>query len=325
MANSSEISINPRLLLAIYFVMPLSLITMVVDYLLWGGTIKNLLPVDPRTYAWFVLLFMVPHIIASFFSFADKEYFDYYKPRLLRGAQIAVTLGIFLPALAGGTILPLLAFATYTMVHVFMQQSGVSKSLMKNNASSHAYWQWLGIAIATAVYAYLLIPVPWLQKSFNNPAVVIGSLLIFTVYSLLAVSIVKQSHTRLGKVYFLGSHSIPIVGVFYIVAGYPIFALLIPRIIHDLTAYTFYITHDNNRFAKSRSNLLYKATSRLKIPVYVASPVISILLAYAIALFNSATLAVILTCIFFLHYYTESMIWKRDTLHRMQIKLSPYS
>ncbi len=323
--EESTISINPKVLLAIYAVMPLSLICKAIDSLIFNGHVQQALPVDPRVYVWFVLLFMVPHIIASFFSFADKEYFDYYRSRLLRGAQIAVILGIFLPAFAGATILPILAFVTYTMIHVFMQQSGVSKSLMRNAAPYHVYWQWLGIAIATVIYAYLLIPMTWLQNVINNSNVfMVVLVIVLIIYNLLALNIVKQSRTRLGKIYFLGTHFIPILGIFYIVVGYPIITLVIPRIIHDLTAYTFYITHDNNRFVKSHSNIIYRATAKLKLPVFVASPFVSILLAFTIAKLNSATLTIILTCVFFLHYYTESMIWKKDTLHRMQIKFSPY-
>ncbi len=324
--NNFTILINPKVLLAIYSVMPLSLLFIAADSFVLNGHIKVSLPVDPRVYAWFVILFMVPHIIASFFSFADKEYLEYYKPRLLRGAQIAVILGIFLPAIAGATILPILAFATYTMIHVFMQQSGVSKSLMKNSAPAHVYWQWLGIAISTVIYSYLLIPMPWLDKigGYSNLIKAV-SVLVLGIYSLLAINIARQSRTKLGKVYFWGSHSMPILGALYIVSGYPILALLIPRIIHDLTAYTFYITHDNNRFNETKSNVLYRATSGIKLPVYLASPLISILLTFAIAKFNSSALAVVLTCIFFLHYYTESMIWKRDSLHRTQIKYSSYS
>lgn len=325
-SSKAKISINPRVLLAIYAVMPLSLVFMAIDSLILDGSIRQVLPVDPRVYAWFILLFMVPHIFASFFSFADKEYFNHYKGRLLRGAQIAVILGIFLPALTGATVLPILVFATYTMIHVFAQQSGVSKSLMRNAASSHVYWQWLGTAMAAVIYAYLLLPVPWLGNILNGQrsVLLIGATLLFIVYTLLALDIARQSRTKLGKIYFFGSHSMPILGALYIVAGYPIIALIVPRIIHDLTAYAFYITHDTNRFVKTRSNLIYKVTSKLKLPVYIASPIVSIALSFAIAKFNSATLAIILTCVFFLHYYTESMIWKRDTLHRMHIDFSPY-
>jgi hypothetical protein len=324
--QKSALFINPKVLLAIYCVMPLALVFICFDTLLLNNQLQNTLPRDPRAFAWFVLLFMIPHIIASFFSFVDREYFEHYKPQLLRGAQIAVILGIFLPALAGATILPLLAFATYTMVHVFMQQSGVSKSLMKNSAPAHVYWQWLGIAIAIVIYAYLLIPIPWLQNITIEPSILISAgLIVFSIYSLLALNIVKQSRTRLGKIYFLGSHCIPIMGALFIFTDYPILAFLIPRIIHDLTAYTFYITHDNNRFSETRSNLIYRVTSKLKIPVYIASPALSVLLTFTIVEFNTTVLTVILTCIIFLHYYTESIMWKRDALHRMQIKFSPYT
>ena len=120
--EESTISINPKVLLAIYAVMPLSLICIAIDSLIFNGHVQQALPVDPRVYVWFVLLFMVPHIIASFFSFADKEFFDYYRSRLLRDAQMSVIRGILLPAVAGVNILPILAFVLYTIINVFMRQ-----------------------------------------------------------------------------------------------------------------------------------------------------------------------------------------------------------
>lgn len=318
------IVINPWLLLAIYAVMPLSLIFMAMDSLVFGEQIKQSLPVDPRVYTLFILLFMVPHIIGSFFSFADKDYFRHYKSKLLTGAQIAVVLGLFIPAITNTTILPVLIFVFYTMVHVFMQQSGISKSLMKNASPNQVYWQWVGIIIAITIYAYLLVPIPWLKDIFQNSWVIAISALVLVVYCILAFSIVKKSRTQLGKVYFLGSHFIPIMGVLYIILGYPILTLVVPRVIHDLTAFYFYITHDCNRFAKTQSNPIYKLTTKFRIPIILANPAISILLAFIISKFNSASLSVVLSCVFFLHYYTESFIWKKDTLHRTQIAYSSY-
>lgn len=98
--------INPGVLLIIYLAMPLSLLFIVFDKFFRDGSIGRSLPVDHRIFVWFILIFMVPHIFASFFSFADKEYINYYKGKLLRGAQIAVVLGLFIPTLVGTTIIP---------------------------------------------------------------------------------------------------------------------------------------------------------------------------------------------------------------------------
>lgn len=319
------LKINPKVLLAIYSAMPLSLVFIVADKAFLSGSVGESLPLDPRAFVWFILIFMVPHIFASFFSFADSEYFNFYKSKLLRGAQIAVVLGLFIPALLGATVIPIVIFATYTMVHVFMQQSGISKSLMRNVASGHYYWQHMGIAIATTLYIYLLVPAEELRDVFENSALVKLLVVIAIIaYTILASQIAKESKTRLGKVYFLGSHVIPILGIFYIAIGYPILALIVPRVIHDLTAYTYYITHDSNRFKQKQTNIIYKTTSRLKLPIFVANPLISIALAFAIVQLNSSALLAVLTCVFFLHYYTESFIWKSDTMHRMQIGYTPY-
>lgn len=325
--NSAKatLHINPKVLLAIYLVMPLSLLFVAIDSIFLNSSIKQNLPLDPRVYVWFVLIFMVPHIVASFFSFADKEYFKHYANKLLRGAQIAAVLGLFIPAFTGATIIPIIIFATYTMIHVFMQQSGISKSLMRNAIPSHKYWQLIGISLAIAIYTYLLVPVEGFQETVtNSELIVVGVIISVLLYSMLAIPIVRSSRTKLGKVYFLSSHFIPLMGVFYITTGYPILALIVPRVIHDLTAFTFYITHDSNRYKEAPTNYIYRLTSRLKVPIFIANPAISILAAYMIVQFNSATVTVILTCVFFLHYYTESFMWKKDTLHRMHINYTSY-
>jgi hypothetical protein len=321
----NTLRINPKVLISIYSVMPLSLVFIVIDKALLSGSIGKSLPLDPRVFVWFILIFMIPHILASFFSFAEREYFNFYKSKLLRGAQIAVVLGLFIPALLGATVIPIVIFATYTMVHVFMQQSGISKSLMRNVTSSHRYWQYLGISIATMLYIYLLVPTAGFRDTIDNSILIktlVTVLIIF--YTVLALQIVRHSKTHLGKVYFMGTHIIPILGVFYAATGYPILALIVPRVIHDLTAYTYYITHDNNRFKQKQTNVIYKTTSSFRLPIFLASPIISIALAYAIVQLNSTAILSVLTCVFFLHYYTESFIWKNDTLHRMHIGYTTY-
>jgi hypothetical protein len=323
--HGNILKINPKVLLLIYAVMPLSLAFIAVDKTLLSGSIGKSLPLDPRVFVWFILIFMVPHILASFFSFAEREYFNFYKSKMLRGAQLAVVLGLFIPALLGATVIPIVIFATYTMAHVFMQQSGISKSLMRNVASNHRYWQYLGISIATMLYIYLLVPTAGFRDTIDT-SFPIKTLLTATiiVYTILALQIVRQSKTQLGKTYFIGSHMIPIMGVFYVATGYPMLALIVPRVMHDLTAYTYYITHDNNRFRQEQANVIYKSTSRFRLPIFLANPIISIALAYAIVQLNSTAVLSVLTCVFFLHYYTESFIWKNDTLHRMQIGYTPY-
>ncbi len=323
--KSTALHINPNVLLSIYLVMPLSLIFIGVDKIILKGYIKDSLPLDPRVFVWFVLLFMVPHILASFFGFAEKEYYNFYKNKLLRGAQIAVALGLFIPALAGATVLPIIIFATYTMIHVFMQQSGISKSLMRNVTSSHRYWQYIGIVIATVLYIYLLVPSSGVRDLVNNySAIKILILIAVLLYTMLALRIVRHSRTKIGKIYFLGSHMIPIIGIFYVATGYPILALIVARVIHDLTAYTFYITHDSNRYKSIQTNIIYRFTSTFRLPIFLASPILSIGLAFIIVKLNSTAVLSVLTCVFFLHYYIESFIWKKDSIHRMQISYTAY-
>lgn len=314
LGNSTTIQINPRLLLAIYGVVPIGLFVIVIDWLLLDGAIKTTGPRDPHEYLWFTILFTLPHILASFFGFFDPDYVSAYGARLLKGARyIAV-------AVIGLTLISIqatfLVFALYTMTHVFLQQSGIAKSLMRGANRWHSLWQWLGVLISFALYINIYADFIRVDQRLFF----IGFSIATAVFVGLALQAARASTTRLGSWYFWGTVSVPIAGGVFLYYDYPLLIIAIPRIIHDLTAYVFYMAHDHNRFAQSQSNYIYRFLQKLGLPVVLASPLLSLALAYP---FQAGGLGVaiypILMSITFLHYYVEGFMWRRGSLHRRHI------
>jgi len=66
------------LLLAVYLVVPTVGLVVVVDLALLRGGLRGSLPNSPEDLFWFTVFFVLPHILASQFSFYDREYVKVY-------------------------------------------------------------------------------------------------------------------------------------------------------------------------------------------------------------------------------------------------------
>lgn len=314
-SNGGAVAIESWWLLGVYAVLPAGLILLALDLVAGGGLLQRL-PTDPLELAWFTLLFVLPHIVASFFSFFDAQYLEAYGPKLLRGAQLAVLATFLLPLIS--VDLAVVSFAVLTMTHVTFQQGGIAKSLMGTHGTWHRIWQWSTAAVASAIYLniYSLI-------SFNATAVSIGIFFALVFVTLSGYRAAAESKSALGSAYFWLTHATLLVAFGLMLLNYPLLAILIPRAVHDLTAFICYVSHDRNRFADTHSNVIYKTMASLGVPVVLASP----LLAFCVASFlqvdavRAATIPLI-SVLTFMHYYTESQIWRSGTLHRQYLLFS---
>ena len=98
---------------------------------------------------------------------------------------------------------------------------------------------------------------------------------------------------------------------------YSFFMVLIPRVIHDLTAFAFYITHDQNRNSERTHNALYSIFDRTGIPVAILCPLLAVIFAFPLTycmqipwVYHLAMIAALF------HYYTDGITWKREAPHR---------
>ncbi len=313
-ANTSQfIPIHPKVMLSVNILLVLGLGFVFVDNFLLGGHFKAMLPSEPDSITLFTLLFTLPHILSGFISFADKEYLDFYRPKLFNGLRVAFVGSLVLTLIS--VQLAFLVFALYTMVHVFLQQSGISKSLMKGSNRSHTSWQWLGVAISAALYinVYSEYTLPW-------EPLIYGVAIASVLYTFLAVKAARASKTTIGSWYFWSTHLTPLLALVALVLGYPIITITVPRVIHDVTAYIMYVTHDHNRAIVSNGNRIYQTTSNIGLPVMLVNVVVSIGTAYALQSINqSNVIGIVLMTAFLFHYYSEGFVWKYGSIHRQHV------
>ena len=155
----------------------------------------------------------------------------------------------------------------------------------------------------------------------------VSDLLIYTAGVLVIVStyfgmkMSNNSRTKQGQYYVYGNIAMVVACYFCLKMDYSVFVILMPRVIHDITAFMIYCGHDQNRNRHEYKNFLHGFFSFLRIPPLLMNPILAISIAFVVDYYTShqTTLMVI---VFFglLHYYMEGIIWKRDAIHRKSLK-----
>lgn len=91
-----------------------------------------------------------------------------------------------------------------------------------------------------------------------------------------------------------------------------------PRVIHDLTAFAVYITHDTNR--DRPRNRVYRITRFTRLPPAVLLPALSVGIAYTMTSHRDwAAVNIAVIALSFLQHYMEGIIWRGPNPHRGQI------
>jgi hypothetical protein len=113
-------------------------------------------------------------------------------------------------------------------------------------------------------------------------------------------------------------------------------AILVPRFVHDATAYIFYVTHDYNKHGREPQNALYRYAERCNLHIFVVLPVLSFALAFVLQaygdevadlvtgyLFGKEYYSLITTGVLgylaLMHYYMEGLTWQKDSPYRKYI------
>ncbi len=140
-------TLSRRVLLAIYLVVPLAWLAVLADLVWFGGDLRRALPASPEELTWFTAFFVLPHILASQFSFYDREYLSAYRQPLRWGVPLVVTAAGLLYMLDAGSAG--LVFVTITMWHVIAQQVGIAGALAGRTSRAFEWWKWLTVAVFT--------------------------------------------------------------------------------------------------------------------------------------------------------------------------------
>jgi hypothetical protein len=145
--------------------------------------------------------------------------------------------------------------------------------------------------------------------------------------------------TALGK-WFLWANVLLVLSSFYFyLEQYYFLAILIPRLVHDSTAYIFYVAHDYNKHHLHPQNALYRYAERCKIHIFIVLPLCSFLLTFFLQSYGDLMVNFITETLFsveagkvitvgfigylaLMHYYTEAFTWKSDSPYRQFIAFS---
>jgi hypothetical protein len=318
--NKKEICVNGLALLIPYAIMPICLLVVLIDVSFFNGYIQSVLPSTPDVWGFWTIIFALPHIVASIVTLADKEYVVFYKKHITTCMVGCFILAIGVPYFMG-SVIAFLIMAFFTMYHVMMQQYGLGMMMLKLKMSaSYNYWK-----ISSILGAFLLFLLVYGRDRIPMDAMILikqmaNVLIVFALYY--AFSIYKKikdecNVKRTAFWYFLGNAlMLPACYICY-ESGYPAFVIIIPRLIHDITAYMIYIAHDHNRNRDKVRNKVYVPFVALGMPVALLCIPISMGVSYV--LMQYAGPACIMSIVFF-HYFIEGYVWKKGALHRQYVK-----
>lgn len=316
---SEAMVIPKKYLLYLFLILPVLLIIFLVDIFYLDYYLFPYVGVEGLLLPFFIVIFNLPHVIASFFSFFDSEYVGYYKKHLF----------FYLPVLLIGTGILLfynyelgLAFYLINDVwHGIKQKVGIALILGAKPNWLHKVWTVLPFLTSAIAYVYFIVPevFPAFMIELISPA------LLFFMLLLVFVVIAKyRESVSTVRTYVLLVSALFFLNYVFILNGYIFFAILAFRFVHDFSAFAFYIAHDNNRNLNGYKNWFYKLFSSIGLPTLLVTPALAFIIAYlARTVTNGLEIGysiVILICM--THYYLESVMWKRDSLHRKQILVS---
>lgn len=325
--GSTVRELNCRWLLALYALIPLSLLIVIVDKFWLDGWFINQVPINPEHWPLWTLIFGLPHIIASLLTMVDRDYLTYYRKVLLwplllfAGISIA---GHYGPITWSYQAL-FIFMAFYTVYHVLAQQLGLTLMMMGVPPSrTYKAWKWCSIVVAFQIYA--MVYEPTVLSDINLGPVNLREVLAFATPLLTAAVVVlglqlsRVSRSKIGTWYLWGNVALVVSTFLFFQSHYLFFVVLVPRVIHDVSAYMVYISHDSNRNRGQARNYLYRLVGFGRLPAILLLPAASVAIAYVMT--TSQYMRWVSTAIFtvtFLHYYFEGFIWRGANPHRASV------
>lgn len=333
----NKLAVSFKLILGIYSIIPLCFIAYLIDVIYLDHYLQSILPSSPTQFLLFQILFGTPHIIASMIMLAsNKEYLHFFRFKL-----IGMTVLIILVFGVGSLYIPYkilyISASCWTVYHVFKQQHGIGKGICP--LPTWAFYWLLWLSVSAGIFIYMGT---FLKNSLDPQQELWIKLIAATLtIGLILSTILCQRYisTRFGK-YFLWSNTFLIVSSFYFYSQqYYFLSILVPRLVHDATAYVFYIAHDYNKHHKAPQNIIYRYAKRCHIHVFIVLPLTSFILTYLLQTHGDEWVNIITRYFFdteirkaitlgligyfsLMHYYSESFAWQAGSPMRRFIRFS---
>lgn len=191
-------------------------------------------------------------------------------------------------------------------------------------------WKWVAIGLGAAVYLGTYVSGREIGQTdaWVRHVTLAGAWTFAIPFAWLARKVYLQAETEIGKRSVLANAAMIASILILYSLGYSFFLILIPRVIHDLSAFVFYTAHDLNRNQPSTArtpNLIYRAFVSCGIPMKWLSPAVAIAIAFPLTYYFQQDVpwayraAVALTLF---HYYTDRFVWKNGSPQRRFIGLN---
>ncbi|WP_428355626.1 hypothetical protein [Methyloprofundus sp.] len=336
--GNAPLAVSYKMLLSLYAIIPICVILQLADSYAFDGEFLHYLPSSPSHFIIFQLLFGTPHILASgILITSNKDYFSYYQKKILLMTLALMIFFTLASQLVSYLVLYILV-SSWTVYHVLKQQHGVGRGIYQLPTWAFYLLLWLSIAAGISVYMGIFLKntltvqqAEWVKQAAGGLVI---SLLLSTFWCQQYVK------TRFGSL-FMWSNSFLIISSFYFyIQEYYFLAILIPRLVHDATAYIFYVTHDFNKHAGHPQNFLYRWAEKIKLNVFIVLPLLSFALTFLLQEYGDQW-ADALTQFFMdmqfrqvvsvgligyfslMHYYTEAFTWKYGSPYRKYIRFKP--
>jgi hypothetical protein len=306
--TNNAVLISKKMLLLPYLVVPFVIVLILLDYLFFSHRLQTLLLVQPVLVLLAGVLFGLPHIMASLFAYADKNYRTFYRNEfkfVLPASLVAAILTVIvLPALAAYVLYTIL-----TLVHTIGQQAGLSRSGIRVSNQRYLVWRWSSTVTACCTVLSLAQAGSW-----KMPLLVIA-VLALSVSSYCAIRLITEAGGAKKAIYLVATQAMLVTSFTCFVTGYELLGVLIPRIVHDCTAFILYACHDNAHTLDSKNNIIYSKFNIKGKHVYWFLPLASVIL----AIFINMAGFVMITITYF-HYFMEKTAWSRQSIHRSIVK-----
>ncbi|MCR9204502.1 MAG: hypothetical protein NXH75_07995 [Halobacteriovoraceae bacterium] len=288
-----------------------------MDTFFLNSDFSRILPEDPHSLFIINLFFGLPHIVAGNIQLADRQYLSHHRIGLI----VCLVIGLAFPYTLISQ-LGLGAFITVEFViaafHTSGQQVGIAKMFSKFDTKFYSAWKWSS-RLALSLTALRMIQFEYLKAYFEGGLdYVIGLFILINL--LTGLHMIKGAKEKVGLVY-IAINSLTTIAFFYFqLWGYAALSILILRIPHDTTAFLFYMNHSRLRNKEKHNNFVVKLLNLSESKTGYFLPFLAVPLALFIQQWEF--LFLLDAFLSFLHYSSETFIWKSGSFPIRFIKMS---
>ena len=314
-------------LLMLYAILPVAVVIALMDKLFWNHSVLVAIPFRPESWLILIYLFGMPHVVGGMQMFADSEYLQKYGWRMARIFAFFLALPVVLSYMLGEKAV-FFVFVAMIVYHTIAQQLGLTLAALKRGPDVYFYvWKWSMFGLSVIIYLMMYwtpMPLVFMDESFRSPLMLMAAMLMTGVVVSAGCLMWKNRGNGFG-VFYVFANMVLIGTEFYLFSeGYYLFVVVVGRVIHEFTAWPIYMVHDHNRNVAGGKNWIF-GLFRGVLPQGVLTLVVAFGVGIALTYMLSSVplLASVLVSLSLYHYYTESFLWRKESLLRRNVAFVP--